>query len=81
VRTLTAVPPAESNLLVPGDAKALVVLDLDHDGWPDFLVSRNNDDTLAFRNNGVASRKSVSIIPCGAAGNLTGGGARITVEL
>ena len=46
----TAVPPAESNLLVPGDAKALVVVDLDRDGWPDFLVTRNNDDTLAFRN-------------------------------
>ncbi len=44
----TAVPVAESNLIVPGDAKALVVLDLDHDGWPDFLVSRNNDQTLAF---------------------------------
>ncbi|MES1194871.1 MAG: VCBS repeat-containing protein, partial [Opitutus sp.] len=48
------VPPAESNLVVPGDAKALAVLDLDHDGWPDFLVTRNNDTTLAFRNNRVA---------------------------
>ncbi len=77
----TAVPLAESGLLVPGDAKALVVLDLDHDGWPDFLVSRNNDDTLAFRNNGVAGRKSVRIILRGPAGNPTAVGARITVEL
>jgi len=46
------VPPAESGLLVPGDAKAVVVLDLDNDGRPDFLVSRNNDTTLAYRNKG-----------------------------
>ena len=77
----TAVPPAESGLLVPGDAKALVALDLDHDGWPDFLVSRNNDDMLAFRNNGVAGRKSVRIGLRGPAGNPTAAGATITVEL
>jgi hypothetical protein len=77
----TAVPPAESGLVVPRDAKALVVLDLDHDGWPDFLVSRNNDDVLAFRNGGVAGRRSVSIMLRGSAGNPTGVGARITVEL
>jgi hypothetical protein len=85
----SAVPPAESNLLVPGDAKALVVLDLDRDGWPDFLVSRNNDDTLAFRNNGgqsqggarVVGRKSVRISLRGPVGNPDAVGAKITVEL
>ncbi|HEY1793191.1 MAG TPA: FG-GAP-like repeat-containing protein [Opitutaceae bacterium] len=77
----TAVSPAESGLVVPHDAKALVILDLDHDGWPDFLVSRNNDDAIAFRNNGVAGRNSVSITLHGPAGNPTGVGARITVEL
>ncbi|HEY4301574.1 MAG TPA: FG-GAP-like repeat-containing protein [Candidatus Didemnitutus sp.] len=74
------VPAAESGLIVPGDAKALVVLDLDQDGWPDFLVSRNNDETLAFRNHGVAGRKSVRIELQGPAGNPTAVGARITVE-
>jgi hypothetical protein len=77
----TAVPPAESGLVVPRDAKALVVLDLDHDGWPDFLVSRNNDEVLAFRNSGVPGRKSLRIVLRGPAGNPTGVGARITVEL
>jgi len=76
-----AVPLAESGLRVSGDAKALVVLDLDHDGWPDFLVSRNNDDTLAFRNNGVAGHRSVRISLRGLVGNPTAVGARITVEL
>ena len=46
----TPVAAAESGLLVPGDAKALVVVDFNHDGWPDFVVSRNNDSALAFEN-------------------------------
>jgi hypothetical protein len=77
----TPVPVAESGLLVPGDAKALIVLDLDNDGWPDFLVSRNNSTTLAFRNKGVAGRHSLHIQLRGPAGNPTGVGARITVTL
>src|SRR6185437_684301 len=52
----TVVPPAESGLVVPGDAKALAVIDLDQDGWPDLLVTRNNDRTLAFRNRGGDQR-------------------------
>jgi hypothetical protein len=73
--------PAESNLIVTGDAKALAVLDLDGDGWPDFLVSRNNGTTLAFRNNGVAGRHSLSVVLRGPAGNPTAVGARLTLEL
>ncbi len=76
----TPVTPAESNLVVPGDAKALAVLDLDQDGWPDFLITRNNSTTLAFRNNGKAGRHSLCIKLRGPAGNPTAVGARITVE-
>jgi len=43
-----AVPPAESGLIVPGDAKAVGVLDFDHDGWPDLVVTRNNSTTLVI---------------------------------
>ncbi|HEX2854369.1 MAG TPA: VCBS repeat-containing protein [Opitutaceae bacterium] len=45
-----AVPPAESGLIVTGDARALAVLDLNGDGRPDFFVTRNNGTTLAFQN-------------------------------
>jgi hypothetical protein len=72
------VPAAESGLVVPGDAKALVVLDLDDDGWPDFLVSRNAGSTLAFRNAGVADRSSVRVLLQGKAGNPHAIGARVT---
>lgn len=75
------VAPAESGLVVPGDAKALAVLDFDEDGWPDFLITRNNGTTLAYRNKGVPSRHSLRILLRGLAGNPTAVGARITVEL
>jgi|CZKI01.1.fsa_nt_gi hypothetical protein len=75
------VPPAESGLVVPGNAKALAVIDLGHDGWPDFLVTRNNGTTLAFRNAGVAGRRSLCVRLKGPAGNPTAVGARVTVEL
>jgi hypothetical protein len=75
------VPPGESGLVVPGDAKALAVADLGPDGWPGFLVTRNNAATLAFRNGGVPGRRSFGIRLSGPAGNPTGVGARITVEL
>jgi hypothetical protein len=75
------VAPAESGLVVTGDAKALAVLDLDQDGWPDFLVTRNNDTVLAFHNSGVAGHRSFRISLRGPPGNPTAVGARITVEL
>jgi hypothetical protein len=75
-----AAAPAESGLVVPGDAKALAVLDLDEDGWPDFLVSRNADSTLAFRNRGVPDRHSVRVVLQGPAGNPSAIGARVTAE-
>jgi len=73
--------PADSGLVVPGDAKALAELDLNHDGWPDFLVTRNNGSTLAFRNHGVPGRNPLRVSLRGPPGNPTGVGARVTVEL
>ena len=77
----TAVPPAESGLVVPGDAKALAVLDLDGDGWPDFAITRNNGTALAFRNKGVAHRHSLRVSLHGPAGNPTAVGALVTMVL
>jgi len=76
----TAVPPGESSLIVPGDAKALAVVDFDQDGWPDFIVTRNNSTSLAFRNNGVAGRRSVCVRLRGPRGNPRAIGARVAVE-
>jgi len=77
----TPVAPLASGLVVPGDAKALVTLDLDDDGWPDFLVSRNNAATLAWHNGGVAGRHAFEVVLRGPNGNPTAVGASVTVEL
>ena len=75
----TPVSPAESGLVVDGDAKALAVMDATQDGWPGFCVTRNNNTVLMFRNGGVAGHKSLRISLRGAPGNPTAVGARITV--
>jgi hypothetical protein len=77
----TPVPPAQSGLVVPGDARALVTLDLADDGWPDFVVSRNDDTSLAFRNQGAPGRHVLHVVLRGPPGNPTAIGARVTVEL
>ncbi|HEY5552873.1 MAG TPA: FG-GAP-like repeat-containing protein, partial [Opitutaceae bacterium] len=74
----TPVEPARSGLLVPGDAKALVVLDSDGDSSPDFLVSRNNSTTLLFRNRATAGHAWLKVSLTGARGNATAIGARVT---
>jgi hypothetical protein len=76
-----AATPRASGLVMPGDAKALVVLDLDADGWPDFLVSRNHATTLAWRNAGIAGRRSFRVLLEGPAGNPDAVGAQLTLEL
>lgn len=76
-----AVPPRQSGLLVSGDAKALVLLDLESDGWPDFLASRNNGATIAWKNGGIAQRRSLAVKLRGGPGNPTAIGARLTLEL
>jgi len=77
----TAAEPAQSGLVVPGDAKALVVLDLDADGWPDFLLSRNNSTTLAWHNQGGPDRHSFQVRLRSRPGNLTAIGALVRLEL
>jgi hypothetical protein len=77
----TPVPPAESGLVVPGDAKALAMVDLNRDGWPDFFLTRNNSTTLAFQNHPVPERKFLRVVLRGPAGNSTAIGSRMTVVL
>ncbi len=74
-------PPVESDLIVPGDAKALAMLDINRDGRPDFLVTRNNSTMLAFRQNDLSGRHFFKVTLHGPAGNPTGIGSRVTLEL
>jgi hypothetical protein len=77
----TPVPVAESGIIVPGDARALVATDLNQDGWPDFLVTQNNGRALYFQNAGRAGAHSFGVSLRGAAGNPAAAGARLTLTL
>jgi hypothetical protein len=70
-----------SGLVVTGDAKGVATGDFDGNGWPDFLVTRNNEAALMFLNRGVEARASFGISLRGPLGNPTAIGARISVVL
>ncbi len=70
--------PGESGLMVPEDAKALAMIDLNHDAWPDLLVTTNDGPVRAFQHNGGTSRRfQVRLV--GPIGNCPAVGARITM--
>ncbi|MGI9243316.1 MAG: CRTAC1 family protein, partial [Verrucomicrobiales bacterium] len=72
------VGPAESGLVVPGDAKSLAQVDLDSDGRPDFLVGINASAPELFLNRTGGERLTVKLI--GDAGNPSGIGARVEIQ-
>ena len=77
--TFTPIPPKRSGLLVPGDAKSLVVTDLNGDGWPDFVVGVNDGEPMAFENRGASKNRVVNVRLAGRPGNPTAIGARVTL--
>lgn len=76
-----SVDPQQSGFVVPGDAKALVVTDLNADGWPDLVASRNDAPVLSFPHRGLAGLKPLRVVLHGPAGNPTAIGARLTLTL
>ena len=74
-------PARESGLVISGDAMAATSCDLNEDGWPDLVVSRNSSRCLAFENAMITGRNSFSVSLRGGLGNPRAIGAKITVEL
>ncbi|MEX2317544.1 MAG: FG-GAP-like repeat-containing protein [Pirellulales bacterium] len=77
---LIVVPPRESGLVVPGDAKSAVATDLNADGWPDLVLGVNDAEVLAFENQTTPGRRMARVRLRGTKGNPTAVGARITVR-
>ncbi|TDJ58213.1 MAG: RNA-binding protein [Planctomycetota bacterium] len=75
--TLVPVSPADSGLVVTGDATAMAVCDIDGDGRPDVSVVRNNDRMLVFRNRQAGQWLAVRL--AGPPGNPHAVGAAVTV--
>lgn len=77
----TAQWPLESGIVVPGDAKGLVTLDLNNDGRPDLVFTQNAGPLVSYENQGSAgSAGGFSVGLRGTAGNPDGIGGRISVK-
>lgn len=70
-------PCGATGFIVPDDAQAAAVADLDADGTPDILLTTNDGPVRAFRSVRDGGRLAVRL--GGPAGNPTGIGARVTL--
>ncbi|MCP4847263.1 MAG: RNA-binding protein [Verrucomicrobiaceae bacterium] len=75
------VRPDKSGLVVPGDATSLTRVDLDNDGWHEFVLGINNAKIMVFQNKNQSVNRSLIVHLVGKKGNPTGVGSRITVVL
>ncbi len=77
--TFTPITTAKSGLMVRGDAKSAITLDLEKDGWADLIVAQNSDTLLAFRNRGIAPNHSFSVTLDYIDSNPNAYGSKVTV--
>lgn len=68
----------EGSCEVPGDQRALVVLDYDRNGTPDLLMTQVVHPTLLLKNGGGAGHHWLNVVPMPPPGG-TAVGARVTV--
>jgi len=77
--TFTPLTIAESGVLIPGDARGLMVSDLNRDGLPDFAVAENNGPVRAFLARPQSSRlRTTGVRLSDGKGNPLAIGARVT---
>ena len=77
----TPVWPANSGLMVPGDATALISTDVNQDGWEDFVVGVNQGNPLGFVRKPDETLRRITVKLSGPVGNRTAVGSRITLNL
>ncbi len=75
--TFAPVAPTASGLVLPDDAKALAVADVDGDGTPDLVATTNDGPVRTFV---AAKRPMLCVRLRGPAGNLRGVGARVELR-
>lgn len=71
--------PKESGIVIPEDAKALTVMDVDRNLTPDLIVSTNNGPVKVFTNS-ASPDHFFTVGLQGPPGNPEGIGSRITLE-
>ena len=75
---LALVEPQASGLVVPQDAKAAALVDLDQDARPDVVVATNDGPLRVFRNR-VGEGRALSVRLVDGVGNPTAVGALVTL--
>jgi enediyne biosynthesis protein E4 len=74
------VSPLESGIAISGEGRGLTLADLDHDGWPDLVLTRTNEQVMALMHKGSRESAPFSVRLVGDRGNESAIGARITVR-
>jgi hypothetical protein len=76
-----AIPPVESGVMISGDAKSVVAMDVNGDGWEEIFVGINNGELKSFEHSGKSPNQPLQVRLRGKPGNSHAIGARITVVL
>ncbi len=77
--TFKTVPPSDSGIVVPWDAKSLVQLDSDGDGVNELIFATNDGPCYSFERNGSTPRgRQIRVV--GGKGNLDAVGTKILVR-
>ena len=78
--SLSPVWPKESGIVIPGDAKAVSVVDFNEDGWSDLLVTVNNNFMMPYEAIPHAENRAIRVRLVGPNGNPTCVGAVVTLR-
>ena len=72
--------PNRSGIVIPDDARSIVLCDINHDHWPDFVVGINDGPVQVFKNQCSSSARPMVIRLVGSPGNPSAVGARVRVR-
>jgi hypothetical protein len=78
--TFEPVWPNRSGVVIPDDARSLIIGDVDHDRWPDFLVGVNDGAVQVHRNTGATSGQPMVVRLVDCPGNPSAVGARVRLR-
>ena len=76
----TPATPQQSGICIPGEGRGVAVGDWNRDGRPDLVVTRINENALAYVNRSNPAGHSFAVKLAGALGNPDAIGAKITVH-
>ncbi len=79
--TFTPIWPAESGLVVSGDAKGLAIVDLNQDARPDFLIGTNSGELIAYAQQQRKQHRLLTVRLRGSPGNPSAIGSRVTINV